>query len=118
MEEHKKTNETKHLEMTSLLALDKIEKLEETNSKLSKEVIRIGDLERSAKSAAERIASLEKTMSERERAKMLSIIEKQSATIESLSYPVVLRDTIMERNIRRSWLSSSCSYDISWQSIN
>ena len=68
MEEHKKTNEMKHLEMTTFFAVDKIEKLEETNSKLSKEVIRIrvlekhtknimveiGDLERSAKSAAEK----------------------------------------------------------------
>ena len=48
MEEHKKTNEMKHLEMTTFFAVDKIEKLEETNSKISKEVIRIGDLERSA----------------------------------------------------------------------
>ena len=138
MEEHKKTNEMKHLEMTTLFAVDKIEKLEETNhqmlsiieeleetnSKLSKEVILIGDLERSA---PEKIASLEKTLSERERAntkeysQMLSIIEKQSATIESLSYPVVLRDTMMERDIRRglaSFLSSSYRYDISWRSIN
>ena len=120
MEEHKKTNETKHLEMTSLLAMDKIEKLEETNSKLSKEVIRIGDLERSAKSAAEKIASLEKTLSEIERAN-----KKQSATIESLSYPVVLRDTINERNIRIDkrrgidyLLKPSSSYDFLWRSIN
>ena len=48
MEEHKKINEIKHLEMTTRFAAVKIEKLEETNSKLSKEVIRIGDLERSA----------------------------------------------------------------------
>ena len=121
MEEHKKTNETKHLEMTTFFAVDKIEKLEETNSKLSKEVIRIGNLERSA---AEKIASLEKTLSEIERAntkehsQMLSIIEKQSATIESLSYPVVLRDTIKERYKWRGWLPPSCSYDFSWRSIN
>ena len=125
MEEHKKTNETKHLEMTTFFAVDKIEKLEETNSKLSKEVIRIGDLERSAKSAAEKIVSLEKTLSERERAntkehsQMLSIIEKHSATIESLSYPVVLRDTITGRSRRGGWLSpSSYSYDFSWRSID
>ena len=77
MEEHEKTNETKHLEMTTLFAVDKIE-------------------------------NLEKTLSERERAnkkehsQMLSIIEKQSATIESLSYPVVLRDTIKERDLKRN----------------
>ena len=142
MEEHKKTNEMKHLEMTTFFAVDKIEKLEEknhrmlstieeleeTNSKLSKEVIRIGDLERSAKSAAEKIANLEKTLSERERAhtkehsQMLSIIEKQSATIESLSYPVMLRDTIKERDIldRRSILRliPICSYDFAWRFIN
>ena len=158
MEEHKKTNETKHLEMTTFFAVDKIEKLEETNSKLSKEVIRIGelekrtednmaeiekleetnsklskevirigDLERSAKSAAEKIASLEKTLSEKERAnkkehsQMLSIIEKQSATIESLSYPVVLRNTINEIYKRRGFASlfmPDFSYDISWRSIN
>ena len=123
MEEHKKTNETKHLEMTTFFALDKIEKLEETNCKLSKEAIRIRDLERSA---GEKIANLEKTLSERERAnkkehsQMLSIIEKQSATIESLSYPVVLRDTIKEID-KRSYYSRflpDYSYDISWRSIN
>ena len=122
MAEHKKTNETKHLEMTTFFAVDKIEKLEETNSKLSKEVIRIRDLERSA---VEKIASLEKTLSEIERAnmkehsQMLSIIEKQSATTESSSYPVVLRDTIKRRDKRGGWLSSSSySYDFSWRSIN
>ena len=152
MAEHKKTNETKHLEMTTFFAVDKIEKLEETNSKLSKEVIRIrelekrtednmveigklketnsklskeviriGDLERSAKSAAEKIASLEKILSEIERAntkeysQMLNIIEKQSVT-ESLSYPVVLRDTIKINE--RGWLPPSCSYDFLWGSIN
>ena len=84
MEEHKKTNETKHLEMTTLLAMDKIEKLEEKNHQ------------------------------------MLNIIEKQSATIESISYPVVLRGTIEIKEIdkRRNWLSIICSYDFSWRSIN
>ena len=98
MEEHKKTNETKHLEMTTLLAMDKI-------------------------------ANLEKTLSERERAntkehsQMLSIIEKQSATIESLSYPVVLRDTIKKIHLKE-WRDISsmflpiCSYDFSWRFIN
>ena len=128
MKEHKKTNEMKHLEMTSLLAMDKIEKLEETNSKLSKEVIRIGELERGA---AEQIASLEETISQlkedlseregantKEHSQMLSIIEKQSATIESLSYPIVLRDTIKEIDKWRGWLTPICSYDFSWRSIN
>ena len=85
MEEHKKTNETKHLEMTTSFAMDRIEKLEEKNHQ------------------------------------MLSIIEKQSATIESLSYPVVLRGTINEGNIRigfASWFRTACSYDFSWRSIN
>ena len=126
----------KHLEMTTFFAVDKIEKLEETNSKLSKEVIRIGDLERSAKSDAEKIAGLEATisqlkedLSERERAnirehsQMLSIIEKQSATIESLSYPVVLRDTIkkidLKERIGRFLLFGTIgSYDFSWRFIN
>ena len=85
MEEHKKTNETKHLEMTTLLAMDKIEKLEEKNHQ------------------------------------MLNIIEKQSATIESLSYPVVLRDTIKGRY---KWINfgfysmPEYSNDFSWRFIN
>ena len=127
MEEHEKTNETKHLEITTFFAVDKIAKLEETNSKISKELIRIGDLERSA---AEKIASLEKTLSERERAnkkehsQMLSIIEKQSATIESISYPVVLRDTIKEIDIkeRRGFefvrYTLIGSYNFAWRFIN
>ena len=83
MEEHKKTNEMKHLEMTTFFAVDKIEKLEEKNYQT------------------------------------LSIIEKQSATIESLSYPVVLRDTMKEIDFkdRRGFLII-CSYDFSWRSIN
>ena len=112
MEEHEKTNETKHLEMTTLFAVDKIE-------------------------------NLEKTLSERERAnkkehsQMLSIIEKQSAKIESLSYPVVLRDTIKEIDLKRNlvikkidrmmnfafysmpeYSLSSYSYDFAWRFIN
>ena len=35
MEEHKKTSETKHLEMTTFFAVDKIEKLEEKHSQMS-----------------------------------------------------------------------------------
>ena len=35
MEEHKKTNETKHLEMTTFFAVDKIEKLKEKHSQMS-----------------------------------------------------------------------------------
>ena len=59
---------------------------------------------------------------------MLSIIEKQSATIESLSYPVVLRDTLQEidlkegrsvlSNIRRGWFAPIGSYDFAWRFIN
>ena len=123
MEEHKKTNETKHLEMTTFFAVDKIEKLEGTVSQLEE------DLE---KCAVTKVANLEKTfedLSERERAntkehsQMLSIIEKQSATIESLSYPVVLRDTIKERDLKESRGIFSMfipidSYDIAWRFIN
>ena len=103
MEEHKKTNETKHLEMTTSFAVDKIEKLEATISQLKQDL-------------SERVRT-----NIREHSQMLSIIEKQSATIESLSYPVVLRGTINEGNIRigfASWFRTACSYDFSWRSIN
>ena len=54
---------------------------------------------------------------------MLSIIEKQSATTKSLSYPVVLRDTIKRRELKKrssvfSMLPAICSYDFAWQSID
>ena len=101
MEEHKKTNEMKHLEMITFFAVDKIEKLEETNSKLSKEVIRIGDLERSDKSDAEKIASLEATISqlkeyfsERERAnireKQIIVICISKYWVKAFSFSLVL----------------------------
>ena len=41
IEEHNKTNEIKHLEMTTLFAVARIEQSEETNTKLSKEVNRL-----------------------------------------------------------------------------
>ena len=109
MVEHKRTNEMRHLEMTTFFAVDKIEKLEETNFKLSKEVIRIGDLERRERANT------------KEHSQMLSIIEKQSVTIESPSYPVVLRDTIKGRDKWRGLASLSMpdyNYDISWRFIN
>ena len=104
MEEHKKTNEIKHLEMTTSFAVSRIEKLEATISQLKQD-----------------LSERERT-NIREHSQMLSIIEKQSATIESLSYPVVLRDTIKERDFkeRRGLFSRflpSCSYDISWRFI-
>ena len=111
MEEHKKTNEMKHLEMTTFFAVDKIEKLEETNSKLSKEVIRIRELE---KRTEDNMVEIEKT-NKKQFFQMMDIIE-------SLSYPVVLRDLITESNFNQNNFSSRilplASYDISWRFIN
>ena len=89
MEEHNKTNGTKHLEMTTLFAINEIERLKETNT------LQFSQMKRT--------------------------IEEQSAIIESLSYPVVLRDTIKEREMRTHWrmrYSPIARFEISWRFIN
>ena len=63
MAEHKRTNETKHLEMTTFFAVDKIEKLEETNCKVSKELIRIRESEKRTKDNMAEIEKLKETNS-------------------------------------------------------
>ena len=138
MEEHNKTNEIKHLEMTTLFAVNEIEQSEETNVKLSKEVnrltdkleqsdermrtvtLRIEDLERQAVTTIE---SLEGWMKERKKVNNLKQdLEKQSEIIESLTYPVVLRDTIKESDfnqVRSSFVyNPSIRFEISWRFIN
>ena len=146
MEEHNKTNEIKHLEMTTLFAVAKIEHSEETNTKLSKEVNRVTEantklskevnrlteantklskevnrltdkLELSDIQTVRTIQSLEAWMLEREN-NLKKGEEQQSAIIESLAYPVVLRDTIKERNFNLMRYYPTIKFEISWRFIN
>ena len=135
MEEHNKTNEIKHLEMTTLFAVNEIGRFEETNTKLSKEVNRLTDkLEQSDErmgTVAHRIDDLERQsvriieslvgwMKEREKVSNLKQDEEQqSAIIETLTYPVVLRDTIKERNFNlMRYYYPSIKFEIYWRFIN
>ena len=88
-EEHNKTNEIKHLEMTTLFAVAKIEQSEETNRL--------------------------------QFSQMKHTIEEQSAIIESLLYPVVLRDRIKESDLMGYWFLEVIPinrYEIPWRFIN
>ena len=138
VEEHKEAKETKHLEMTSLFALNDIEQLQETNSKLSKEVMRLNDrlqlhdstISQQGRTAERGVAdtkALELAMKQQfSQMKFMietqsAIIEKQSAMIESVSYPVVLRDTIKsDFKIKRTWsrMIPLAKFEILWRSIN
>ena len=50
--------------------------------------------------------------------KMKRTIEEQSAIIESLSYPVVLRDRIKESEMREHWFRPFARFETSWRFIN
>ena len=138
MEEHNKTNEIKHLKMTTLFAVTKIEQLEETNTKLSKEVNKLTNKleqsDRRMEPVAHRIEDLERQSVTtidclecwmKERVKVSDLkqgAEKQSAIIESLTYPVVLQDTLKESdfNLMRSIFRRFpiTRFEISWRFIN
>ena len=135
MEEHNKTNETKHLEMTTLFAVAKIEQSEEANTKLSKEVNRVTEANTKLSKEVNRVTEANTKLSKEvnrviakiERleetnrlqfSQMKRTIEEQAAIIESLSYPVVLRDRIKESNMRTLWFHPIARFEISWRFIN
>ena len=110
VEEHNKTNEIKHLEMTTLFAVAKMEQSEEANTKLSKEVNRLTDkIEQSEEINKLQLSQMKRT------------IEEQSAMIESITYPVVLRDRIQKSDLRghRSIrYIPFARFETSWRFIN
>ena len=106
LEEHNMTNEIKHLEMTTLFAVAKMEQSEEANTKLSKEVNRLTDkIEQSEETNKLKFSKMERT------------IEEQSAIIESLSYPVVLRDRTQESDMKVNWFRRIARFETSWRFI-
>ena len=72
LEEHKKTNQMQHYESTSLFAIREIEQLKQTNIQLTERNIQL----------AERVTTLENG-------------------VEKLSYPTILRDELVVRNLDR-----------------
>ena len=110
MDNHNKTNEIKHLEMGTFFAADEIGQLKETNSRLTE---RIEQQERTILMLTEELERQERTISQQK-----GTLEK---VIQSLTYPVVLRD-----NIHESYLGTTGYYyftqpestrkQFSWQS--
>ena len=49
---------------------------------------------------------------------MKRTIEEQSAIIESLTYPIVLRDTIKESDLKTHWFNRIARFETSWRFIN
>ena len=78
LEEHRKTNESNHLELTALFAVNKMGELEESIAQFKEE-----------KANNERLCKLEMEMEQS------YIYQKEmKAIIERLSYPIALRDVI------------------------
>ena len=84
MEGHNKTNEIKHLEMSTLFALHEIGRLNETNSKLSKEV---------------QLLTKKLELHESAISQLKGTLDRDKA---SPSYPVVLRKMFNVRDVRES----------------
>ena len=98
MEEHNRTNETKHLKMTTLFAVDEMGRLKETMRK--------------------QFSQMNNMIEEQS-----ITINKQSAIIESLSYPLVFRNRIKQRDVfkERSFIDqlfTLAKFEISWRFLN
>ena len=110
-EEHRKTNESKHLELTTLFAVNKIGELEEAIAQLKEE-----------KADKKRLHELELGMEQAH-----DYQREMKAIIKRLSYPIVLRDVIKLELLgvlpsgtagKKAPTWTTISYDMSWRSVN
>ena len=137
MDQHNKTNEINHLEMSTLFAVNELEQFKETNSNLSKEVQRLTEKieqhdrtnsrltekleqhDRTNSRLTEKleqhdrtISQLKETLDARPKENQPAMIEILSPIIESLSYPIVLRERLRTRD------PGLVRHEFPWQSLS